>query len=143
MHLSPTMETNFVFGNLWASTRMCSKVRSLRGMLRPRQHPKYQQSYAVDCGTAHSPVLVQETHHPCAMPRWPALLLDLASLGDLPRIVVPSDRVHPPKARLCSPPLLLEALPPELLDHPLGLIVVDVLGKVTQLRVAQVVELLG
>lgn len=67
------------------------------------------------------------------MPRWLALLHGPAGLSDLPSVVVPSDRVHPSETRLCSPPLLLEMLPPKLLDQPLALIVVDVLSKVTQL----------
>ena len=64
------------------------------------------------------------------------LLRDLASLSDLSRIVIPSDRIHSPKACLCSPSFFLEPLPPEFLNHPFSLIVVNILSKVAKLRVA-------
>ena len=90
----------------------------------------------------YSPILVQETDHPCAMSLWFAFLRNPASFCNFPRVVVSSDWVYSPETCLRSPSLFLKPLPPELLDHPLCLIVVDVLSEVTQLRVAEVVELL-
>lgn len=139
MHLSPTMETNFVCGCFCANVRTCSNARSLRGRL--VSVVSTATEYA-KCVEDNPPVLVQETHDTGALARQIGILaVYLARLCHLARVVLPADGVHPSEACVREPLHLAEPLPAHLLDDPRGLVVVRILRGILQLVNVQVLEL--
>lgn len=83
IHLSPTMETNFVRGYRVASTRMCSNARSLWGMLGRRI-----SICTVNKGTAHTytyPSLYKK--HTTPVPRSLVSSFSLTTLASVTSLV--------------------------------------------------------
>lgn len=78
------------------------------------------------CGYAfeYSPVLVQETNDAGSPVLVVSALIQLASLCDLPRVVVSPDWIHLPEAcALVFPALFCDATPPGRLDGAVDVII--------------------
>lgn len=135
MHLSPTIETNFVRGYRDARLRICSNARSLRGMLCGCEHVR------IDLGSEDSPVLVEETDDPGAFRILISGFINLARLRDLTGIIIPANGVHPPEACLFLFALHLgDTLPAIHPNHTLGLIVRGIFTELLKFGGREIVE---
>jgi hypothetical protein len=116
MHLSPTMETNFVFGWRWASVLRCSNVRSLRGNLISGEIEKVPVE-------TDRPVFVEETDNASSLP-WVSGNSHLARFRDFPCVVVPADRIDTSETSTFSLLDLFEVASSEFLGQSFQFIIV-------------------
>lgn len=82
----------------------------------------------------YSRVFVQEAYHSCTLLVLVVFFADLARLGDLPRVIIPADRIHSPEADTLDCPLFLsQPLASESVYCPLEVFVCDILLQFAQL----------